>query len=781
MNDFIDPDTQTQVDLVKAEGNLTDFVDPDSQQGSKAIKANTMSTAEAGLSGFNRPFEQIAEGGLQLGAQALGAVGVDTSNFQNRLAEVRKARESGLEQAREEHPIAAYAGQTAGVLGSAAALGAIPGGTTGGMLRRLGTGAVAGAGFGGAGYVEEGGSRLEQAGLGALFGAGVTGVAAGAGSIFRAMKNQIAPGSTKIAKDLAEGAAQQPEKLAATQEAAERLGTFVSPGEASGSSVVRQREGRLKFPEKQRAKMQALTEARNSGLTDKLQSTIDSMVPEGKEALGKEVFETYEALKPQKLNETVLGTLIEDDPIIARAAAAVEKDPSYRPDLYEATSLGRWDMVKRYLDDLADKQDTGSNQRLNIENAKNKLVSTLDKEIPEYADARAMSQRLILQREMEDKLAKVKLASGEAAPSISNITKSLFSNTKHIDEVRDAIRTAGGNTQQLEDVITVAKAIEGSSFEKALNNVAKGDSRLADYFSYATGAGLGAGIGGPAGAIAGAAVAKPVVNLLGNIPASSVGKAYIRLATDPQYAGEVARMTASKGANKTRVAAAAIAKVIASEGLLASETPRDERGLPALPVPEDTEDLKVAISSAPLIKGPSGTMSPQATQTAATVHNLVNTLPKQKGDAIYNLSQMSPEEYYKLLDTKEKKAAYFNMIKKHNGDQAAASRQLRQLSALEEQIKNVPKDEQDSFKKKLFAGIGMVLLGALLGGQLGAVAMLAGYSKSVGEQDKLKKATTEKNKKLREKLEKERNKALDDLIYLNVKTLRPIKKKASYY
>ena len=775
MKPFIDPDTQQEVDPNQVK--FSSFIDPDNISPQEQI-----STTESAISGFNRPFEQLAEGGLQLGAKTVGAaaefLGFEdpTKNFQQSLSEVRQEREQKLTQAEEQHPVAAYGGQAAGILGSAATLGAIPGGTSGGLLRRIATGATAGAGFGGAAYVEEDGSRLQNIAAGATLGGILPGLIHGASKTYQALKNKTFPGITKVGS-LAEEAAQVG-TTKPTQEAAERLGTFVTPGEASGVASIQKAESRLKFDKVYSSKMQDLLQARNSGLQEKLDDVIASMAPEGKEKLQKQVADAYLNLSTKIVPDSVFNEL-HDNPILFDAIKKVGKDINYRPDLTDSKSFGRLDAVKQYLDDKIASVEVGSKAKNNLKAAKNELLDKLDNISPEYSIAREQSQRLILQRSLEDKLAKAKLGVGEEKPSVSTITNLLFGTDAKIATVRKAVETAGGNVQQLNDVIKISRAIQNSTFAKGVQNIAAGESRLGGYISKGVGATAGGVVGGPTGAVLGLVGGDSLANFIGSIPSKSLGKAYVRLATDPNYAGEVAAMAAAKGAQKAHYITAGLSKVLAAEGL---DTGSSDRALresqPGLP--ETPGKLQEALASSPLLQK-------QSMIEPSKMATVIQEAPKDQADALFTLSQMPADEYYKYLDTSEKRAKYFDYIKKYNGDTVSAGQKLRTLANIEkqlkEEVKNNPVDNEKSRKRReLLVTLISTLVATLFGGAAAAIANLKQLQPAIEMREKALKSGKAQHEKIMEKLKKEQDKAVSDLIALHSKTLtpKPEKEESSY-
>src|SRR3990167_4393771 len=116
----------------------TDYPTPKSSASQDAGPGALMT----GVTGFNRGVERITSGVMDLTARALGA-----DKFQQTLKNLERQREAELELAKTKHPLAGGIGE---LLGGIAITAPIPGGVAGGLGKRMLTGALAGAGVGGA-------------------------------------------------------------------------------------------------------------------------------------------------------------------------------------------------------------------------------------------------------------------------------------------------------------------------------------------------------------------------------------------------------------------------------------------------------------------------------------------------------------------------------------------------------------------------------------------------------------------------------------------------------
>lgn len=145
------------------------------------------------LVGMGRGFKDVGEGVAQAALEAGSHI--------NLLEDLIPKADQFTQNAQDERQLftdnlgdstAASAGRFAGnVLPTLV----VPGGVAGGALTRAGTAALSGAATGGLGFVPEGGSRLENAALGGLFGFGSSATMSGLGAGMNALKTTGRPAS----------------------------------------------------------------------------------------------------------------------------------------------------------------------------------------------------------------------------------------------------------------------------------------------------------------------------------------------------------------------------------------------------------------------------------------------------------------------------------------------------------------------------------------------------------------------------------------------------------
>ncbi len=192
------PDTMSQAEIAQV-------IDRDFNKREAPVQADQPGILGQGLIGLGSGVTRLGQGAKQLGLLAGENLGLlDQGTTKNYTRDVQQER-----ALYDQTPVANSA---AGILGQIApeivAALAVPGGMTGGLLRRMGTGALAGGGIMGAQFVPEDGSRLENVAAGAALGgaapAVVSGIKAGYGLLSRgknAAINAVAP-ETQTAKEI---------------------------------------------------------------------------------------------------------------------------------------------------------------------------------------------------------------------------------------------------------------------------------------------------------------------------------------------------------------------------------------------------------------------------------------------------------------------------------------------------------------------------------------------------------------------------------------------------
>lgn len=165
----INNDEQQQVNLVPIASTRTPQQDVIAKMGK----------TEKFLVGVGAGMYDLYKGIEQLGAEGLSKIGIVSPETVNRVTQ------EGTEARADFAPLAdqSTAAQIGNFVGKTAPMAVIPGGVSGGVLKRMGTSALAGAGMGAASFVPENESRLANVATGAVGGAAGSAILSGAGKL----------------------------------------------------------------------------------------------------------------------------------------------------------------------------------------------------------------------------------------------------------------------------------------------------------------------------------------------------------------------------------------------------------------------------------------------------------------------------------------------------------------------------------------------------------------------------------------------------------------------
>lgn len=449
---------------------MSQYKDPDEVLAQQKAAEEGPGIVSSALTGFKRPFERMAEGGLQLGKEGLQAIGL-MGEGEGVLEQVVAKRDTNLREAREAHPNVTTGAQIAGQIGAITVAAAVPAGGTK-LAAQMGLGALSGAGFGALQYVNPGESRGFNIALGAAVGA-VAPVAFAAGS--KLMDHILAKrGAAKIIKaGLKAGDDVNP---LASQKAAERLGTTLTPGEAARSAQLLGREARLTVSPDQQVKLSKTLLNRATTLKQKTDEVISSFVREGDDVAQANADALYTELRPKAIPQNTFDSLMKNPSIAARMETVSKATDTTIRDL-PVNSVGKLDAVKRLMsDELYSKTSLVTKTAKNlsgdelsaIRSAQKQLVTVLDDMHPSYATARGISHRLIQKREYAETLSRIPLEKGNTAPTPKQIYSTLFgTQEKQVEFVR-RVQDVGGNVQQAKDLIAVMGKLQNTTIGRVL-------------------------------------------------------------------------------------------------------------------------------------------------------------------------------------------------------------------------------------------------------------------------------------------------------------------------
>ena len=246
-------------------------------------------------------------------------------------------------------------------------------------------------------------------------------------------------------------------------EAGQRLGVTLTPGEAAGSPLLAKTEGAMgTTPQGQRDYVQfkkgqkvAQENAVNTLLDDvskvdsvageDVRSAAQSAIEKDRQAMLAKAQPFYTAAESEVVNPNTLNTILKDSNV-AKAWEEVLKDPLYASEIegFKPNTVKVLDLTKRRLDSqIAQKLNFGDNDAVRIlTNAKNKLVTQLDKVSPNYAKGRSLyaGDAEVLEKLQGSNLGKIANMSDR---NLKNVSKTLFdpsqTDIKVLEQMRDRI------------------------------------------------------------------------------------------------------------------------------------------------------------------------------------------------------------------------------------------------------------------------------------------------------------------------------------------------------
>lgn len=377
---------------------------------------------------------------MYAGSRAVEALGGNTNGLADKsLSDIYSQERQKIagenEIASQDNPWSYGVGNVAGAIGTGVAGGFTKGGATianslrsGNLAARIGKGAVAGAASGelyGAGGANEG-ERLAGAAEGGLYGAMAGGVIPVAGAALSGARDAVAP-FTKGGREAIVGKFLQKQALnpnAILSANADQIipGSNPTLGQASGDYGLLSLERGLRntnpadFATRESANNAARNQALNaiagepediiaaqltrqeaaSPLYDKAKSVLvksdDTLRDISSRPSFKSAFSRAQKLASERGETLVIGKDIPggvvDSSILNAQGAPISKEVAEQNSQYTGKGLH---YIKMALDDLLDGSPTsgiGKNEISAIKSTKNDLLNWLDKEIPEYGQAR---------------------------------------------------------------------------------------------------------------------------------------------------------------------------------------------------------------------------------------------------------------------------------------------------------------------------------------------------------------------------------------------------------
>lgn len=326
---------------------------------------------------------------------------------------------------------------------------------------------------------------------------------------------------------------------------ANKLQTFVTPGEATQDLLVKQREAGLTiFGDKTKRSLYNKILQREDAVQKEINSIVSGLVPEGEVAaratakhLAEKTYPTSVMLKTEAGEFSIIDELIEESEIIETAFKQVrgksKKDFLRRAggimDI-QSNTVGEMHLARLAIDDMISASKKAGTSTSNLVEARKFLLGITDTFAPEYALARNINQRLIVADTWKNSLQTAKTGT----PASSTFYKEYFESSAKFNDFMKTISTITDDAvresieQNAKAIAPLLKALNQSPLEKALGIRAQGLEAQAR------------GVGGVIGV---------AVNNSINIIKGTMDKQLIDFITSPSWYDEFVK----KSANKSQV------------------------------------------------------------------------------------------------------------------------------------------------------------------------------------------------------------------------------------
>ena len=648
--------------------------------------------------GVRRTGEMVGRAGIK----AAGQLGIERPEIAQKAVSMmdRDMLASQAEQDRQnqqQYPGFQTPLKTGQFVGEVAPYAAIPGGATGGLLRRVTTGAIGGAA---GGYVND--NTL----LGTILGGGVPGVL----GMLKGLKGKLFPGKTKAAQEITSevartGAQQTDETLAA----AKRVGVSVTPAEATGSPILETMEKGARVSKAKQAEISSNITARSDILNKKTRQLAEDMVPEGDEVAAATANKLYKEVDATPVETSILERL-KQNPIIKRALSVIRKDPTYRADLQKTGTVGELRAANDYISDQI--QGAAKKAKANLVDTRVKLTEELDAIAPAYREARSIQQRIILKDKTLTQLDKVTRLAGKTEYTLDQAARTLWGTAKKQNDFLGAIKVSGGNVQQAKDIMRLVSATSKSPLASLVGKKPAGMP-----------------LTGPR------ELSAVIINSIAKVRSGFYNKGLVNLMMDPKWSQEAARAAA----NNSPAAFAALVTKASIGGLPANQGVAPKAGEPVVdPSTAAVETPKDHIREA-IVDGI--TKSPE-------LRSELKQLPQETQSTIEELLQMDEKDYYeKYLDTPAKRQAYLQSVADAGGNTTQAAKLLRTLNETDQDVKDA-KNPPEVDKNIQIGRIILMFISALVGGVRGLTGFLEGMAPFLAQEAKAGKDREADIKKL---------------------------------
>jgi len=456
---------------------MPEFNDPDQKPSDFDNFWNSFKkSAKIGLTGIYTGLKGTGRGAIQSTERTLQAVekmvGADPKESIARERELIEAQRQDIQSLREmESRLGIPGGGKVGeAVGSILPAVAIPGGAKGGLLRRLGTGALAGGAIGSSQLVEEGESKIPATLLGAGF-AGGAGLVAGllGKGVQAAKKLRASHRAQNMLKGMVKGKETQVTK------AMEEAGTMLSPGEALKSPLLKGRESRLLVTPTKQAELATAVTKRAVSTRQKVNKLVNDIVAEGDGVAKRTTANLYKAAEAIDVPQSVM-LKVNKDPILKSNLDELAADSFRAAELgkFKPGSVGYLNHLKKYIDEklftaeqatlaqTGEKIIKGSAQATKAMRKSNtKLTRMLESISPEYKAGKAIAQRTALKAKYKNVMATL-----PKDASVSAVYNTLAGTPKKSAQFLKDLKTAGVDTVPAKNLLNTMDKIKKSPIDQ---------------------------------------------------------------------------------------------------------------------------------------------------------------------------------------------------------------------------------------------------------------------------------------------------------------------------
>lgn len=491
------PQGQAQQQAVpQSDGNPYDAVFQTAMPGAKPTAQPQQSSTGSFMSmvdGFNKSFQNTAQGALQLLSPVLPDKfnqAVNANIAGNKVYNYGSGSQD-VTQEQLNHPVATKVGD---IVGQVAQFAALPTSKASVVSRvaanALGTGLLSAI---------QPGNALERTRNG-LIGAAIGGGATAALEMAPTVVGLLHTGNaTKtIANQVIQSGGK--EVLDKGVQAANSLGEFIAPAEAIGGRVLPAKTAAMRLTEGEQFQLGNKLAQRESNVVGKIHDIINNFVPEGDVKASQLQKQLYDQLPNNSVHPDVVSTLKQNPNIASEfdnfGSLKHTQETASLPD----NSISKLDLIKRQFDHQlyngksllnGQERDLLPEEKQALQQARSQVVDAIDSASPKITNpdgtvtsvsqqARQLSERMIMKRDMMDQLNLVGEKAGEIDQQpLNKIYNRLWNTPEKQDNFLNAVQSSGGDVNTAKNVMTFVNQIRNSPLESLVKKPAEvGESPL---------------------------------------------------------------------------------------------------------------------------------------------------------------------------------------------------------------------------------------------------------------------------------------------------------------